>query len=164
MDPNCTSLNCWRALALLVWLTACGASAADRSVPPIEALFLGPLDLPPGWEIVSEAPEDAASDPDLRRAGVRERAARHYTRALGRRAEACSVELWSFADAAHAERGLRMLPRDGARLQRIGPILVSLRCTTLVRESGASEVVSPECAALAGEIAERARRALHLSP
>jgi hypothetical protein len=158
MDPNRVYRSGLRVTALVSLLVSSGALAEARGVPRLEALFLEVRDLPPGWEIVAEAPEDVASDPDLRRAGVRERRATHYTRARGRRSEACSVELWSFADDARAERAQHMLPQDVARVQRIGPILLSLRCNTLVRERGSSELVSHECAAIADEIAARTRR------
>lgn len=141
-------------------LLALPAASDPARIPALDPLFLRAAELPPGWEIVTERGEDAREDPDLVRAGVRERLGRHYTRARGARSEVCSVELWSFANAERAGRAERMLPQDAARVQQIGPLLISLRAATLVRRRGLTPGLFPDCVALGDRIQARARRAL----
>ncbi len=148
-------------LAAVIALASAGPIRSDpERVPRLEPLFLETAELPPGWEIVTESGADVRGDPILLRAGVRERIARHYTRARGPRSEVCSVELWSFASRESAVRGLRMLPEDAAELRQVGPLVISLRGVTLVRMRGSHHDVFPDCVALGDEIEARALRAL----
>ncbi len=157
--PHARRLRATPAAAAAL-LCALAAASEPAQPPELAPIFLSQSEVTPAWEIVREGAEDVSRDPDLVRAGVRERSALHYTRARGARSEVCSVELWSFADAQRAERAERMLPRDAARVERIGPLLVSLRAVTLVRQRGSSHALFPDCAALGEQIQARARRAL----
>jgi hypothetical protein len=109
------------------------------------------------WEVVKEAPEGPATDPDLREWGVREKRVRHYThRDATGRVRVCSVELWAFADEERARVAEQQLSYPNWRFERRGAVIVMLHGVSRERGQRASHAVFAECTRLGARIAARA--------
>jgi hypothetical protein len=109
------------------------------------------------WEVVKEAPVDAAADPDFLRWGVREKQVRHYTQhdSAGR-IRVCSVELWAFDSDAQARVAKQELSFPNWRFERRGLVLVMLHAVSREQGERAGHGVFPECSRLGSRIAARA--------
>jgi hypothetical protein len=125
----------------------------------LDAIWLSAAEIGPGWDVVREAPVDPSADPDLVAWGVRVQDARHYTRDRDGSVQVCSVELWSFSDAARAEAAHQGFAHPGWRIGREGHLLVMLRGLTLTRGSEPSRGVFEDCARIGDRIQRRARPA-----
>jgi hypothetical protein len=140
------------------------ADASDGTAPAAAFGSLEELFLPARaagssgvWEVVKEAPQDPASDPDLREWGVRERRVRHYTHRDDRgRVRVCSVELWAFVDEARARLAEQQLSYPNWRFERRGAVVVMLHAVSRERGERASHAVFAECARLGARVAARA--------
>jgi hypothetical protein len=109
------------------------------------------------WEVVKEAPVDAAADPDFLRWGVREKQVRHYThRNSAGLVRVCSVELWAFDSEGQARIAKENLSFPNWRFERRGPVLVMLHAVSRERGESAGHGVFPECERLGARIAARA--------
>jgi len=126
------------SLAVLLWIDP--ASGAEEMFPPPE----------PGWQMIIEAPE--LPDADERALGLLGSAARHYTRARGAVSEVCTIELWSFAKPAQAERVRAELERPDWWGRTAGTHLVLAHGVRLERERGSRSELSSPCTRL-GEAA-----------
>ena len=137
----------WRTVLGLVFACAVGARAETPRIEPtaLDALF------PPApnraWEVLVDRPE--SPDPDERALGLRASAARHYTRARGRISQVCTVEVWSVASPAQAERARAEIARPTWWGHAAGGQLVLAHGVRLERERGSREELSSECIALA---------------
>jgi len=136
--------------ALLAVAAAAGAAGAE------EALF-GAAEAGPGWSVVDEAPEDASADPDLRRWGVRERRARHYTREASGAIQVCSIEVWTFGQDAQARAAHAGFAYPEWRIEREGRVLVMLRGLVMARGRPPQRGVFPACGSLGERVRSRTR-------
>lgn len=142
------------------------APPASRDGTPAAAAFASLEELfPPAraagssgiWEVVKEAPQDPAADPDLRDWGVRETRVRHYThRDATGRVRVCSVELWAFSDEERARVAEQQLSFPNWRFERRGTVIVMLHAVSREPGARASHTVFAECARLGARIASRA--------
>ena len=137
--------------ALGIAALACGAAVANP-----ERALLRQSELRAGWEVVREAPVDPASDPDLRRWGVREKQVRHYTRDLAGRIQVCSVEIWSFESLSQATSAHVGFSFSGWQIDRVGRVLVMVHGLLRGRGLGPKRGVFPECGAIGTRIRARA--------
>ncbi len=106
--------------------------------PPLSALGAG-------WELVKEAPEDPAADPELWGAGLRAVAARHYAQGEPGRSRVCSVEIWAFSNAEGPGRVSPFVARPKWQLHSDGNLLVILRGVTLSPSGGFQPGIFSEC-------------------
>lgn len=135
----------------------------ERSRAPLGSGDLAALFAPvraAAWEVVGEAPESAAADPELRAQGLRGSQARHYTRARGPVSEVCTVELWLFESAAQAAAAGAAFEREDWYRGVEGELLVLAHGVRLERQVGSRAGLVPGCTALAEATRERARRAV----
>jgi hypothetical protein len=134
----------------MAWRTALGVvlcwAVAARAQG--DALFAPPPSR--AWQIITERPE--APDDAERALGLRASTARHYTRARGAVSEVCTVELWSFAAPAQAERARAEIAQPTWWGRAAGAQLVLAHGVRLERGRGSRNELSPECTAL-GEAA-----------
>jgi hypothetical protein len=142
----------WRVMLGLVLAWAVGAHAeppAPRTEPvAVDAIF--PAAPSRAWEVIRDRPE--TPDPEERALGLLGSAARHYSRARGGVSEVCTVELWSFAAPAQAERARAEVAQPTWWGRVAGAQLVLAHGVRLERGRGSRDDLSPECAAL-GEAA-----------
>jgi hypothetical protein len=133
-------------------LAACAAFRAAPAAAGLEDLLLPAHG---SWEVVNEAPQDAARDPDLVRWGVRETRVRHYTRREPDGVRVCSIELWAFASERQARLAGENLSYPGWSFERRGSHL--LMAHGLVRTRGERDRpgLFPACTQLAQRIAAR---------
>jgi hypothetical protein len=155
-----------RGLGLAIWLAAAAAGAEEapcadcRYAGPLEALFVAPRALGPGWETVRESPTDPQDDPDLRDAGVRAVHALHYARERQGGSEVCSVEIWGFASPAQARGARVQMEKEDWRFDVRGNLLVMLRGVALQRGQKLRPGLLPACHRLADLTLERVDAAL----
>ncbi len=136
----------WLRVALCLVCTAGAASAqVDRIFPPAPSR---------AWEVLTEAPE---LPEDAERAlGLIASVARHYTRARGPVSEVCTVELWSFATPAQAERARAEVAQPYWWGRAAGVQLVLAHGVRLERRRGSRAELSADCTGLALEAHARA--------
>ena len=135
----------------MAWRVALGfvlACAVDANADTLDALFPPPPNR--AWEVVADRPE--IPDPEEHALGLRASAARHYTRSRSRVSEVCTVEVWSFASRAQAERARAEVAQPTWWGRAAGAQLVLAHGVRLERGQGSRDDLTPECAAL-GEAA-----------
>ncbi len=130
-----------------------GAAGAARAADRLAELFVPAEELSGGFEIVPEVSGDPANDADFRALGVEAVRAQHYTRAVGRVAEVCSVEVWAFSSEARAEKALGEIDYPAWRFLRHGELLILLRGVHFELGGGLEPGLFPAC----HEIGERTR-------
>jgi len=108
------------------------------------------------WEVVDEAPTDAARDPDLLRWGVRAQRTRHYTRSDDAGVQVCSIEIWGFENAMRARLAQENLRYPDWQFERREHLLIMLRAVTLSREGPASRELFSDCLRLGALTSTRA--------
>ena len=139
---------------------ACGSAAvhepardrvldAPRTPAPEGERSRGVFPPPPGpaWEVLVDPPE--LPDDAERALGLLGSAARHYTRARGAVSEVCTVELWSFAQPAQAERARAEVEQPAWWGRAAGAQLVLAHGVRLERGRGSRAELSADCSALA---------------
>jgi hypothetical protein len=109
-----------------------------------------------GWDVLGEAPVDVSADPDLVEWGVRETAARHYSRDHRGTIEVCSVEIWRFWDEAKAAAAAGGFAFPDWQIDRVGSSLVMVRGMLRPRGRPPQRGVFPACDAIGARIRERA--------
>ena len=126
-----------------------GASSG-RSID-LEELFIPAAAVRGSWEIVREVPEPPS--PELRRQGLRESLARHYTRIRGPVSDVCTVELWRFEHGSQAQGVAGYLAQPGWQILRADTILILLHGVSLELRVGSTAGLVEGCV----ELGERTR-------
>ena len=133
-----------------VALLALAASAQPAtSEVSLEDVLLDARGVGAAWDIVEEAPSDAAADPDLREWGVRNVRARHYTRSLAAAAQVCSIEVWAFESVAQAKVAQLNLSYPQWQISREGSLLFLVRALTRSPGDPPRRAVFADCEQLA---------------
>ena len=105
-----------------------------------------------------EEPLDPEADPVLRARGLRMSVGRHYTRFRGRVSEVCTIELWSFDEAAQAAAAGASLGRPAWWIQSDGALLLLAHGVRVERGVGTRHGLVPDCVAMAEAARQRAER------
>ncbi|MDH3213795.1 MAG: DUF4124 domain-containing protein [Myxococcales bacterium] len=128
------------------------APIAASGIAP-EDVLLAREDVSAGWDVVEEAPEDIARDPDLVGWGVRAKRARHYTRVSGDAVQVCSIEVWVFRDEERARRAHREFAYPDWHFAREAALLIAVHGLTRPRGGTPTRGVFAAC----GELEARTR-------
>jgi len=134
-----------RAAVLGLLLAGVSAAAAE---PDLAAVFPPLRTATAGWEVIDELPETPA-DPELRALGLRESAARHYTRARGPVTEVCTIELWAFAQPDQAQAAGEALAQPTWWARSAGSLLVLAHGVRLERQVGSRTRLVAGCKTIA---------------